>query len=113
MQEVDGVPELRAGGTISAGSRFTLECPMPEGIDRLAALRIEVLPEDVDGGPGLGRAGFVLSRLKAWVVPPGRPGAAAGPIEVPFVAAFDDDPGSFFRVEDSLDDNDRDGARMP
>src|SRR5262245_22693559 len=31
VKDVDGVPELWAGGTISAGSTFTLECPVPEG----------------------------------------------------------------------------------
>jgi Protein of unknown function (DUF1553)/Protein of unknown function (DUF1549)/Planctomycete cytochrome C len=107
VKDVDGVPELRAGGTISASSRFTLESPVPEGIGRLTALRIEVLPEDVAAARASAELGFVLSRLKAWVVPLGRSGAAAGPIEIHFVAAFDDDPQSFFRAEDSLDDNDQ------
>lgn len=107
VKVIDGVPELRAEGTISAGSRFTIESPLPEGISKLNALRIEVLPDDVEAARSSAELGFVLSRLKAWVVPPGGSGEAEGAVEVKFVAAFDDDPQSFFRAEDSLDDDDQ------
>jgi hypothetical protein len=106
VKDVDGLPELRAGGTISSGSKFTLDCPVPAGVDRLSALRIEVLPEDIETARTSAELGFVLSRLKAWVVPPNHSGPPEDAGEIKFVAAFDDDPQSFYHVEDSLDNDD-------
>jgi Protein of unknown function (DUF1553)/Protein of unknown function (DUF1549)/Planctomycete cytochrome C len=107
IRRTDAVPELLAGGTISEKSRFTLEFPLPADVTRLAALRIDVLPMDIETAASSSELGFVLSRLKLSVTTAASEPDSQTVREVALVAAFDDDPDSFFPAKDSLQDNPR------
>jgi mono/diheme cytochrome c family protein len=95
------VSEVRAEGTITAGSTFTVDLNLA-GVDRLTAVRIDALPKDPAQALKIPEDGFVLSQLTGELVDAA--GAAAG--EVRFVAAFCDEPTPLFDPEESL----REGA---
>lgn len=92
--------EVVAEGTITSGSMYTLEAPLPEGLSQLTALKIEVLPADLDAAQRTPELGFVVSRLKAILNVPGQE-----PREVLFRAAFCDEPAPLLDPDDSFDDN--------
>jgi hypothetical protein len=96
----DGAPEVFAEGTTPAPSTFTIELPLDE-TSRLAALRIDALPKDLAAALKTPAAGFVLSQLKAELVP----SEGAAPQELKIAAASCDEPEPLFDPEDSLRDN--------
>ena len=95
------VSEVLAQGTITTGSTFTVELDLA-GLERLTALRIDALPKDLAQALKIPEDGFVLSQLKGELVDAA--GVATG--DVPFTAAFCDEPTPLFNPEESL----RDGA---
>lgn len=95
------VAEVRAEGTITTGSTFTVDFDLA-GLERLTAVRIDALPKDPAQALKIPEDGFVLSRLNGQLVDAA--GAVIG--EIPFVAAFCDEPAPMFNPEESL----RDGA---
>ncbi len=94
-------PEVLAEGTISANGTFTLEFPLPGDIKQLTALRIDALPKDEVAAIKMPEAGFVLSRLKAYLVDDDD----AEPREIEFEFAHCDDADPVFDPADSLRDN--------
>lgn len=96
----DGISEVWATGTISVGSTFTFEYQLPATMQAMSALRIEALPQDMLQAMHIPEFGFVLTRLKAWLVP-----AEGEPIEVTFRRALSDDPHPQMKPQDSLADN--------
>ncbi|MEQ8850074.1 PSD1 and planctomycete cytochrome C domain-containing protein [Botrimarina sp.] len=114
-------PEVRAEGTVSDRSHFTLAAPAPGG--RVTALLVEALPEDPERAAKLPETGFVLSRLRVFVErsAEGRssdqqvalrkesepaPDATAPMSEEVFLAeVFADEADGFFRPIDSIRDN--------
>ncbi len=99
--EAPGVAEVVAEGTIAANGAYTLEFPL-DGVRRLAALRIDALPIDVEAAQKTADMGFVLTRLRGEIVPAG----GGSPREIPFDAAFCDEAEPLFDPEDSLRRND-------
>ncbi|RIK72037.1 MAG: hypothetical protein DCC67_19825 [Planctomycetota bacterium] len=95
-----GVAEVIAEGTITSGSKFTLEGPAPAGVSRLTALRIESLPEDLEAALRTPELGFVVSHLQAQLV-----GPSAEPREIEFAAAYCDEPTPSYDPEESLREN--------
>jgi mono/diheme cytochrome c family protein len=67
----DGAAELWTEGTVSHDSKFTLDFAFPQGATRLTALRIDVLPRDPKTARLTPELGFVISELRAYVVPLG------------------------------------------
>jgi hypothetical protein len=61
------VPEVHAEGTITAGSRFTIDLDLA-GIDRLTAIRVDALPKDAAAALKIPEDGFVLSHLLGEVI---------------------------------------------
>lgn len=59
-------PEVLTEGTVSDNSRFRLAAAAPKG--RVTALRVEVLPTDPDAASVIPEEGFVLSRLRLFVI---------------------------------------------
>jgi len=93
------VSEVRAEGTITTGSTFTVDLDLAD-LERLTAVRIDALPKDPAQALKIPEDGFVLSHLKGELVD------AAGAVvsEIPFVAAFCDEPAPLFDPEESLRD---------
>ena len=63
-----GVVEVHTEGTVSHDSRFTLDFSLPDGLKRLTALRVEVLPRDPDRARHTPELGFVISKLEAELI---------------------------------------------
>ena len=98
-EEADGKTEVWAEGTLSVGSQFTIEYELPSSLVEFAALRIDALPHDPEQALRVPEFGFVLSRLKAWIVPEG-----GQPQEVVFTDAFCDEAHPQHNPLDSLKD---------
>lgn len=93
--------EVRAGGTLSDGSVYTIEGPLPNADGQWQAMRIDVLPEDFEAAVKTPEMGFVLSRLQAYLVQPGE----EEPQELDFEAAFCDEAEPTLDPADSFKDN--------
>jgi hypothetical protein len=98
----DGYPEVLAEGTISVGSRYQLEFPLPKETSQIAALRIDALPTDLAEALRHPEFGFMLSELRVEVVP----ADGAKGREVTFEMALSDEAEPMFDPEDSLRRND-------
>ena len=68
-QDERGVYEIHTAGTVSHDSKFTLLFELPSGLHQVTALLIEVLPRDPEKAVHTPELGFVLSELKAYLVP--------------------------------------------
>ena len=81
VKTVQGIPEVHTAGTVSHDSKFTLVFELPPDLRRVTAVLVEVLPRDPVKAVHTPELGFVISELKAWVVPgneklPGKQGRA-------------------------------------
>jgi hypothetical protein len=103
VDESDGVAQLLAEGTLSARSVFTVELETPDRAARtIRAIRFDVLPVDPEKALRTPEMGFVLSRLKAWLV---APGGSAEPRAIEFAGAVCDEPSPLFEPDASLEDD--------
>lgn len=96
--------EVRAVGTLTQGSRYTIDLALPEPLESLSAVRLDVLPTDIDTARRNPETGFVVSHLQAsWI------GGDAGELkplsEIPFVMVVGDDPLSLDDPQASLNNN--------
>lgn len=66
----DGVTDVVAEGTVSHYSVFTVDAPVPKGVKKLTALKMEALPLDPMKAQTSAELGFVVSLLRAIVVTP-------------------------------------------
>lgn len=104
-----GLPEVVAGGTITANSKFTLSGPIPSNAIRLTALRIDALPKNVEAARRTPEFGFILTRLYATVeYPDDTPDR-----ELHFRAAACDEPQPLFDPHSSLKDDGEGWAGYP
>ncbi|WP_153556112.1 PSD1 and planctomycete cytochrome C domain-containing protein [Roseimaritima sediminicola] len=100
--EIHGEPrEVHALGTLTSGSRYTLDYAVPESLESLGALRLDVLPEDVAAARRNPETGFVVSHLEAtWL---GGTSESPEPLAgVPLVMVLGDDPLSLDSPQASL-----------
>ena len=86
--------ELLTEGTVSHDSRFTVAVPLPSELKRLTALRIDALPKNLEAALLTPELGFVLTQLKATLLPSGR--------EIAFSHVFGDDAKPFSNPEGSI-----------
>jgi mono/diheme cytochrome c family protein len=101
FSEGDGVPEVIATGTITLNSIYTVDVPISaSGV--FNALRLEVLPDDLERAASLPEPGFVLSRIQLQWLPSGDEAQA---VDIPLATGYDEDPDAFFEVEASLSDD--------
>ncbi len=101
LSEGDGVPEVIATGTITLNSIYTVDVPISAG-GVFNALRLEVLPDDLERAISLPEPGFVLSRIQVKWLPSGDEAQA---VDIPLETGYDEDPDAFFEVEASLSDD--------
>lgn len=93
--------DVIAEGTITTGSKFTLEAPIPSSLESLTALRIDALLRDPDAARRIPELGFVLSQLVVEVLP-----ADGGePLPLKFQQVFSDEADPIFDPNDSLNEN--------
>lgn len=103
--EEEGLPEVRAVGTLSTRSEYELIFDVPEGVSTLEALRIQALPIDFEAAASIPEMGFVLSRFIMWVTPAGVESDEEDKEGISFGWVVDDDPSPMFDAIDSLKDN--------
>jgi len=60
-----GNTDILTEGTVSHDSRFTLDFTIPSGVSRLTALRIDVLPRNLEKAIHTPELGFVISEILA------------------------------------------------
>jgi hypothetical protein len=96
-----GLVEYVTVGTVTIGSLYTLEAPLPEGMSELTAIRLDALPKDVQAAMKIPELGFAVTRLRAWIITPG----SETPEEVMFRLAMCDEAEPVLEPSDSLVDN--------
>jgi hypothetical protein len=92
------VDEVLAQGTVTRGSKFTVESPLPDDIEQITALRIDALVQDREAARRIPQIGFVLSQLKVELLPAG----SGAPVELKFARAFSDEAEPSFDPVGSL-----------
>lgn len=98
LATVDGQVEMHAEGTIANSPTYTVETPAPQGVERLTALKIEVLPKDLEAAMRIPEAGFVLSQFRGFVISPD----AKEPRPIEFAAVYADEAEPIIDPEGSL-----------
>lgn len=99
IREIDGIPEITATGNIPLRPVFTLDFPLPAKellTKQVTAIRIDALPFDLQKAASVSEQGFVLSRIRVQLLHSNQT------IDVPLVAAFDNDPTACYPIEASL-----------
>ena len=99
IEQRGGFEEFRLTGTVTRNTHITVEAPIPAGLSRLTALRIDGLPLDPEKARQLTEWGFVLNDLKVSVVPPDGTNSVA----VPFARVFVDEQEPFLDPQDRID----------
>lgn len=102
ITQANGLPEVRTQGNLSTRSEYEIEFEIPEGITKLEALKIQVLPTDPEAALSIPEMGFVLSRFKLWIDEPGTELDLEDKTGLPFKWVVDDDPAAFFDAVESL-----------
>jgi hypothetical protein len=97
----DRVSEVRTEGAVTIHSKFTIESPVPADVEQISALRIDALVEDAESARRMPEMGFVLSQLKATIVPAGD----GKPIALEFKYAYCDEAEPLLDPADSLRDD--------
>ncbi|MEX0611275.1 MAG: DUF1549 domain-containing protein, partial [Pirellulales bacterium] len=93
--------EVVTDGAVTIKSRFTLEAPLPESLQQMTALRIDALLRDPKSARRSPELGFVLSRVKATLLPVND----GPPVELDFKHAFCDEAEPLLDPADSLQDD--------
>lgn len=96
--EQNDATDVIAEGTITSGSKFTLEAPLPLELDRLSAVRIDSLLRDPDAARHIPELGFVLSLLEVELLP----GGGGEPRKLKFQRVFSDEIDPIFDPNGSL-----------
>jgi hypothetical protein len=95
------VSEAYVDGAVTIHSTYTIESPAPAGMEHIAALRIDALVQNDESARRIPQMGFVLSQLKATILPAG----GGAPVELSFKHAFCDESEPLFDPSDSLNDD--------
>jgi hypothetical protein len=98
----DKVGEVLAEGAITVRSKYTIESPIPADIKQITALRIDALVSNAESALRTPDMGFVLSQLKASIIP----ADGGAPQELEFKHAFCDEAEPLVDPADSLQDDD-------
>ena len=130
IQPIDqGGAEVITEGTVSHDSQFTLDFQIPEGIETITALRMDVLPRDLDKALYQPELGFVISEFKAQIgetsfrdssgTEAGKTGEkieeinATLPGQIKFRFALGDEAEAFHKAQDTLHPNKEGWGAIP
>ncbi|MEM9368116.1 MAG: PSD1 and planctomycete cytochrome C domain-containing protein [Planctomycetota bacterium] len=86
-------------GTIQRGVTIALDATVPDKIERIAAVRLTIAPQDEDKAISDAEWGFVISQLK--VIKLDADGEPAG--EIPVARVISDEPDPFYDPQASMD----------
>ncbi len=100
----DGQVEFFTTDTLSANTAITLTASLPKGVKSLAAIRLTLMPRDLETGKADSEWGFVLSQIHASL---GSDDSDLQPIELARVIG--DEPHPFKNPDDSLNDKTNNG----
>lgn len=100
----DGHVEFFTTDTLSANTSITLTAELPAGIKSVAALRLTLMPRNLDAAEADSEWGFVLSHIKASLV---HSGGDLQPLEL--IRVIGDEPHPFKNPDDSLNDTTNNG----
>ncbi|WP_235908963.1 DUF1553 domain-containing protein [Roseiconus nitratireducens] len=97
--------EYHTVGTVSRNADFTLEAPLPDGVEQLTAIRFTAMPLDPASAVADSEWGFVLSHVEAELLVPGED--QPQPIELSHLAI--DEPNPFYDPQLSLNEKSSNG----
>ncbi len=98
VESVDGHDEFHTVDTVTRNTDFTLQAPLPSGLETLTAIRVTAKPLDPKTALPDSEWGFVLSHVQAELVVPGQETNTP----VPFARVVGDEPHPFFDPQESL-----------
>ncbi|MEQ8846561.1 PSD1 and planctomycete cytochrome C domain-containing protein [Botrimarina sp.] len=104
VERRDGREEFRTLGVVPRRTVETVEANPPEGLERVAAVRVIAMPLDPEKAADDSEWGFVWSHVELEVV---RPGAA--PESVPIARLVGDEPHPFLDPQESLNSDSVEG----
>ncbi|WP_390620784.1 PSD1 and planctomycete cytochrome C domain-containing protein [Posidoniimonas corsicana] len=99
VEEQSAHDEFTTVGTIQHGATFTLEAPLPAGLESLTAIKGVVLPLDPEAAKGDSEWGFVWSHVSAELLLPSQ--SEAKPLDL--VRVIGDEPHPIYDPQMSLD----------
>jgi len=125
----NGGADVITEGTVSHNSQFTLDFQLPDGIETITALRMDVLPKDLEKALYQPELGFVISEFKAQIgeisfrqvseTEPDNSGEKKDEKETPlpglikFRYALGDEAEAFQKAQDTLHPNKQGWGAMP
>src|SRR5690606_28739986 len=90
--------EFHTVDTVASRTQITLEAPLPEGLQQLAAIRVTIAPLDPETAERDSEWGFVLSYLEAELVAPDED----KPRPIKLVHVVGDEPHPHFPPQESI-----------
>lgn len=97
-KHIDGYDEFRTKGNVASGSLHTLDFPLPQGVDKLTALRLELLPLDPVTARHTPEWGSFLNKIDVSIIP----ADGSKPVPVPLARLIGDEEHPLFDPEGSL-----------
>jgi hypothetical protein len=92
-------------GTVTRNTDFTVEAPLPEGVDRLTAVRVNAMPLNPKKAESDSEIGFALSHIEASLVVPGQ----EEPTPITFKRVVVDEIDPFLDPYESLNEKSNQG----
>lgn len=100
----DGHVEFFTTDTLSSNSTITLTATLPKGLESLTAVRLTLMPRNLETGKADSEWGFVLSHIDGALIP-----GEGDSIPLEFVRVVGDEPHPFKNPDDSLNDKTNNG----
>ncbi len=91
VEKVSGAEEFVLPAEVKQKTSFSLEAPVPEGMSRITAIRLVAKPRNPTRALKDSEWGFIVTRLKAELIPPTK-GAVAKTVPLRFAYADEPDP---------------------
>ncbi len=99
VENVAGREEFVLPAEVKQKTSYTLEAPVPEGVARITALRITAKPRDPEQALADSEWGFIVTRLKAEMLPADDAGESR---LIPLQFAYADEPDPIYDPTESL-----------
>ncbi len=98
VENLNGIDQFRTDGTVSSNTKITIRAALPDDLERLSAIKLNVLPLDREFAERDSEWGFVLSHVSANLYLPG----SESPVELKLSDVIIDEPFPFFDPGESL-----------
>lgn len=105
IQTVGPTEQYHTVGTVTSNTDFTLEAPVPDGLNRITALRVTAMPLNPESAIPDSEIGFALSHIEASLIVPGQ----AKPTPISFKRIIVDELDPFLDPYESLNDKSKQG----